>query len=147
MRIDPKLPASAMKTYSILAPTPTHFRPATCAELDCPQHVHGWLTTVDERTDLGQGQAYYIRKQSGRRFTEVRTPLGLTEFTFEAGQRCFRAGEHQTRLERPEIFVVRDGDHRGNPRGTATRRHASAADWQDDFASHQQTLADKFQEG
>lgn len=146
-RIEPKLPAGAMKTYGILAPASTHFRVATCAEIDCPPHLYGWTTTVDERTELGQSQAHYIRKQSGRRFTETRNALGLTEFTFEAGQKCFKAGDHQARLERPEIFVVRDGDHRGNPRGTATRKHASAADWQDDFAHHQQTLADKFQEG
>ncbi len=146
MRIDPKLPASAMKTYRILAPQATHFRPATCAEMDCPAYVNGWSTTIDETSELGQKQAHYIRKQSGRRFTAARNPLGLTVFTFEAGQKCFRAGEHQTRLERPEIFVVRDGDHRGNPRGTETRRH-TADTWVDDFAHHQQSLADKYEEG
>lgn len=146
-RMEPKLPADAMKTYGILAPVSTHFRPATCAEIDCPNYLNGWTTTVDERTELGQKQAHYITKQSGRRFTVHHFASGLTEFTFEAGQKCFKAGDHQTRLERSEIFVVRDGDHRGNPRGTQTRKHASAADWQEDFAEHQQTLADRLNEG
>ncbi len=107
----------------------------------------GWTTLIDERTELGMGQAYYIRKQSGRRFREMRQADGRTEFLFEPGQRCFKSHEHRIRIERPEIYVVRDGDARGNPRGTAARRHASAADWQEDFAEHQQTLADRFKEG
>ncbi len=146
----PRLPASAMKTYEINAPLSTHFRPATCEEMDCPAYVHGWSTTVDESTELGQGQAYYIRNESRRRYSEIRglSPTDRrTTFRFEPGQRCFKSDEHRTRIERPEIYVVRDGDARGNPRRTATRRHASAADWQEDFAEHQQTLSDRAKEG
>ena len=69
-RIDPQLPTDAMKTYSIMAPKSTHFRKATCAEMDCPSYLHGWATIIDERTELGQEQAHYIRKLSGRKFTE-----------------------------------------------------------------------------
>ena len=94
---------------------------------------------------------HYIRKNSGRRFVESRVlsdeGVPLTAFRFEAGQRCFRADEHRARLERPEIYLVRDGDWRGNPRGTEPRRHASAADWVDDFANHQETLANRLKEG
>ena len=133
-------------------PAPTsRARAATCAEVDCGAYLHGWQTTVDESTDLGQGQAHYIRKNSGRRFVESRVlsdeGVPLTAFRFEAGQRCFRADEHRARLERPEIYLVRDGDWRGNPRGTEPRRHASAADWVDDFANHQETLANRLKEG
>lgn len=143
----PALPATAVKTYAISAPLATHFRPATCAEMDCPQYLNGWRTLVDERIELGMAQAYYIRKELGHRFRETRTETGLTAFTFEPGQRCFKSHLHRTRIERPEIFLVREGDWRGNPRGTETRRHASPADWQDDFAQHQQTLANRLKEG
>lgn len=142
-----RLPPEALKTYAINAPLSTHFRPATCAEAGCPAYLHGWRTIVDTRSDLGQGQAYYIRKELGHRFTEIRMPTGLTEFTFEPGQRCFKSDSHRIRLERPEIYVVRDGDARGNPRRTAARIHGSAADWQEDFATHQETLANRMKEG
>lgn len=144
-RIPPQLPAGAMKTYQILQPPQTHFRPATCLEVDCFGYTNGWRTVVDESTDLGQRQAHYIRKESRRKYTETRDPAGLTAFEFEAGQRCFQT--HHKSLERPAIYLVRDGDWRGNPRNTTPRKHDNPDDWVDDFASHQQALADKHQEG
>lgn len=133
-----------MKTYGIVAPKATHFRPATCAEVDCPNYTGGWRTTVDESTELGQAQGHYIRNEAGRRYTEVRE-ASMTTFTFEAGQTCFR--EHETRLDRPEIYVVRDGDFRGNPRGTAPRVHQDPQAWVDDFGEHQERLADRMGRG
>jgi hypothetical protein len=146
-RIEPAMPAEAYKTYSIVAPRSTHWVDATCAEVDCVHYLHGWQSVIDEATELGQRQAYYIRKQSGRAFREERRPDGLTAFTFEAGQPCFAAQRHQRRLDRPELYIVRDGDHRGNPRGTPQRQHVRAADWVEDFAEHQQQLADEHQKG
>lgn len=148
-RIDPVMPAAAYKTYRIVAPAPTHFREATCAEVQCPDYVHGWQSAIDERTDLGQQQAHYIRTLSGRRFREEQPGEGAVLFVFDAGQQCFHAGEHRVRIdpEQPPIYLVQDGDHRGNPRGTQTRRHVRAADWVDDFAEHQSTLRDEQQKG
>ena len=150
-RVDPQLPAGAYQTYAVTAPLATHFRAATCAEAGCRAHAGGWRTAVDERTDLGQGQAHYIRAEAGRRFVEHPQedaggqPTGLTCFEFEAGQRCF--GEHRVRADRPEIYTVRGGDWRGDPAGGGTRRHASYADWLDDFGSHQQHIADQVERG
>lgn len=144
-RLEAKLPTAAMKTYQILAPAASHFRPATCAELDCPAHAHGWRTTLDESTDLGKTQAWYIRNKSRRRFVEDRDQApGLTTFTFEPGQKCF--AQHQERLDRPALFVVRGGDWRGNPTGES-RMHANGDDWVDEFANHQDKLADQIQQG
>lgn len=140
-RVKPQMSAASYKTYEVRAPRSSHFRRATCAEMDCPHHLGGWKTTVDERTDLGKAQAHYIRKESGRRSTEHRDEHGMTVFTFEAGQECFQSQNHYTRLERDEIFLVRDGDWRGNPRGTGARRH-NADTWLDDFANHQDALAE-----
>jgi len=142
-RIEPNMPPDAYRTYRILSPQSTHFRPATCAEAECPAHLNGWQSTVDETTVLGQQQAHYIRKQSGRGFTEGRLPGGLTCFTFEAGQDCF-AGGHQVRLDRPEHYFVADGDWRavGN-----RRQHANARDWVEDFGEHQLRIADQIERG
>lgn len=146
-RVTPALPPAAMKTYGIVAPRPTHWRAATCAEADCVNHLNGWQTKVDESTELGQQQAAYIRAGSGRRFTEDRDDVGLTVFTFEAGQTCFRGDEHTVRVDRPEIYVVRDGDHRGNPRGTKPRIHNDPQGWVDDFGEHQERIADMRERG
>lgn len=144
-RIDPKLPVEAVKTFQIAAPLSTHFRPSTCEEAGCGKHREGWLSLIDEGTDLGKKQAWYIRNQSGRQFKEDRNQMpGLTAFIFEPGQQCF--AQHKTRLDRPEFYIVRDGDWRGNPTGQR-RQHANADDFVDDFANHQQVLADAIQEG
>lgn len=136
-RIQPQMPAHAYTTYEILAPAATHFRVGTCDEAGCLAQRHGWTTTVDETTDLGARQAHYIRRQSGRRFVESRE-AGLTVFTFEAGQKCFAT--HKVNLERPELYVVRGGDFRGNPRGEV-RRHSRPDSWVNDFAEHQDRIA------
>lgn len=162
-RVTPALPVSAMKTFQVVSPISTHFRPATCAETECDAYVHGWMTLADESSDRGRRVAHYIRKESGRRFGEEQVPgleflarwpdmaagfpqppALLTVFTFEAGQRCFSADEHRVRI-RPERFVERGGDWRGNPR-REVREH-TAASWTDAFAEHQDRLKTAIQRG
>lgn len=144
-RILPRLGADKVKTYQLLAPVSTHRRPATCAEVECQAHAFGWRTTVDESNMLGQAQAHYIRRESGRSFTESRGQDGLTAFVFVAGQKCF--GEHTVTLERDPIFVVKDGDFRGNPRGTRPRIHDHPEHWVEDFAEHQDRIATEINRG
>lgn len=139
-RIEPTFPVGAYQTYRIRR-QPDRWQRAACESVDCAAWRNGWETTVDERTDLGMSQAAYIRQKSGRTFRELRTGDGLTVFRFESGQRCF--AEHRTR---PELYVVRAGDWRGNPTGWA-RRHERAADWVEDFGEHQQLIADQQQRG
>jgi hypothetical protein len=141
---EPKLPPEHTKTYQILQPRATHYRKATCMEVHCEFMADGWVSAIDESTDLGQAQGYYIRHESGRRFTEEKSESGLTLFVFVAGQKCFQ--QHVVSLDRTPKYVVRDGDHRGNPRGSSPIVR-NARDWTDDFSNHQQTLSDKFNEG
>lgn len=138
-RVAPALPAAAYKTYAIASPISTHYRDGTCAEAGCMAHQYGWQTAVDESSEIGQRQAHYIRKQSGRRHTERHTEAGLTAFEFEAGQRCF--AQHKVPLERPEFYVVRGGDWRGDPRGEGTYMHTGPDSWVNDFGDHQDRLA------
>ena len=135
-RIPPAGPTSAYKTYSIDAPAPTHFRDASCHEVSCQNHLFGWQTAVDESTSLGLEQAHYIRRLAGRPYQEVKED-GMTTFIFPAGAECF--AHHQLRLEREEVFVVRGGDHRGNPRGDV-RIHDNPDSWVNDFAEHQDRI-------
>jgi hypothetical protein len=143
-RLDPAMPVTAYKTYQVAAPLATHYRTARCEEVDCGQQANGWASPIDESTDLGKQQAWYIRNQSGRRYRENRNLLpGLTVFEFEPGQQCF--AEHHVPLDRPALYVVRDGDWRGNPTGRTARRRPD--DWVDDFATHQDKLKTELEKG
>lgn len=142
-RIDPKLPAEHMKTYAISAPISTHHRKATCREVDCEAWRYGWKTLLDVTTDIGVRQAKYITGTSGRAHTVLNKGTTL-EFTFPPGQQCFAA--HTVPLEREPLYVVRGGDFRGNPRGTAPRQ-LLAPHWVDDFANHQDTIATALGDG
>lgn len=137
-RIEPKLPASAMQTYVIDAPLSTHFRRATCAEVNCRAAENGWKMTLDLTTDLGKRQARYIKYSSGRRYEVAEQRDGLVTLVFPGGQECFSA--HQVRLDRLERFLVKGGDHRGNPRGQQTRVHTKPEHWIEDFQENTDRL-------
>lgn len=111
--------------YRIRKPRSTHTRRATCDEVGCEMQRDGWISAIDERTSVGQEQAYWIRSVSGRRFTEGRGPDGLTRFHFPPGQACF--GEHRVDLERePDYLRLSTG---------STARRLTAEQWVDDQAT------------
>jgi hypothetical protein len=136
----PRGPASAYKSYVIVSPRDTTVRTA-CEDAGCKHWREGWESLIDERTDLGKQQAHYIRQESRRSFTEKRTAEGLTVFRFESGQRCF--ADHRTR---PERYIERGGDFRGNPRGDRLM-HTRAADWVESSSIHQDRLAEAIKRG
>jgi hypothetical protein len=140
-RIMPALPVTAMKTYAVLAPAATHFRAATCEEVGCAAYLSGWRVRVEGLP----AEMVHAARTSGRRFVETRIAQGETWLVFEAGQRCFRSTTHRVRVARPEIYLVRGGDWRGNPSGQSLRR--SPDDWVDDFANHQDKLAHRLEQG
>lgn len=146
-RVDPPAGPEAFKTYQIVAPLGSHFRKVTCQQLQCQGWKHGFRSVIDVTTELGARQADYLRsKVHGRTFTEAKAGEGLVAFTFPPGQACFRSEQHRVALDRPAVYVVRDGDHRGNPLGTAPVRR-NAADWVEDFGEHQQMIADRREKG
>lgn len=149
MRIQPALPVTAMKTYALDAPQASHYRRATCQEVDCVNYANGWRSAFDVTDPEKAVAAKAVRDHSGRLFTleEIRGGSGRIErvvFTFAPGQECFQ--RHSVPLERDPILSVRDGDFRGNPSGFV-RIHTSVADWVDDFATHQQHIADQINKG
>ena len=142
-RIAPLLPAAAMKTYEVALPRRSHWRPATCQEVGCQHYQHGWATTVlpesgDEAAIRASGRAWARRE---------RVEGGFVRYVFAPGTICFAAGRHVLPLERPAIYRVRGGDWRGNPRGIPTRTHVRAGDFVEDWALHQQELADGLAQG
>jgi hypothetical protein len=153
-RLPPKLAVTAMQTYEIRSPKSTHFRPATCAEVECPRYMKGWRTIVP----ADSAAAGFIRRDKTRRHTEERQPGGLTCFDFGPGQECFdwcadqdclvRAGadhHHHAPVGRPEHYLLRGGDWRQNL--GIKRTHKKPEDWVDDFASHQERIAEAVKRG
>lgn len=142
-RIQPQLPVEAVKTYQVASPIRSHYRRASCKEVRCPNYEHGWRTVLPASShDL-----IATLRRSGRKITsETVRPDGMVEFIFEAGQPCFESSKHVTSLEREPLYIVKGGDWRGNPRGERMR-HANADDFVDDFANHQQKLADRMEQG
>lgn len=123
----------AYQTWS----TRWYWRQATCEEVDCEQWRQGWVTAVDESTDLGRRQADYIRYHSRRAFRVVTTPAGWTAFEFPAGQTCFSVGKHRVSAEREPLYVAQAGDWRG------TAGRARVYDRGDQFADDLHTHTDK----
>lgn len=140
-RLNPAMPTQAYDTYRLVAPVNTHYRDATCVEVDCPNYINGWKTVVDTSSVLGARQAQYIRMQSGRSFTVMESGPMVT-FTFPAGQRCFSG--HKVPLEREPLYVVRGGDWRAV---TRSPRRVDASEWRDRFEENQGVLHDAIEKG
>lgn len=132
------LPPGMMQTYQIAAPVSTHWRRATCAEVNCQAAERGWQMVLDLTTELGQKQARYIKHQSGRRYEIADQRDGLVTLIFRGGQECF--AEHKVRTDRPEIYRVRPGDRRGNTTGQPARVHTKPEHWIEDFQENSARL-------
>jgi hypothetical protein len=63
----------------------------------------------------------------------------LTAFEFAAGQQCFAS--HKVSLERPEFYLVRGGDWRGDPTGLGAQLFSGPDPWVNDFGEHQDRIA------
>src|SRR5258708_11320422 len=119
LRVAPGGPAGAMKAYQIAAPVAAHWRPASCEEAECLAYLHGWQTSCDESTELGQRQVAYIRHDKTRKHAERRAETGLTVFEFGPWQKCFRP--HRVPNPRPGRSLATGGDFPGYPLRIAPR--------------------------
>lgn len=141
-RIPPQGRVQDYKTYQIVSPLSTHWEPATCQQVDCPEYLHGWRVKIEGLPP----EMVHAARTSGRKFSELEISANEHWLVFEAGQSCFRAALHRRLLDKQEVFIVRDGDFRGNPTGNV-RRHTRPEDWTEDFAEHQDKLAQQTQQG
>lgn len=124
-------PAHQRRTYQIDQPLQTHYRLATCQEVDCRDYANGWVNGFDLTDPEKAAAARWVRDHSGRKFTAQLTD-GKVVLTFPAGQTCFKT--HRVPLDRPPIMIVRGGDHRGNPRRERIV-HTSAESFVDQWAT------------
>jgi len=148
-RMEPAGPAHAYETFQIHTPRgPETHRPATCAEVNCEHWLNGWQTLIDA-TNTDQLEAL---RTSGRPYTEVvddGQPFKLVRvFTFEPGIPCFRASTHRkaVRPDLPQLFVVRNGDWRGNVTGER-RIHQRPDDWVENLQESTESLREAIERG
>jgi hypothetical protein len=132
------------QTYQIAAPHQTHYRPATCEEVDCERYLNGWRVDVQA---LSEQQRHAIIT-SCYQFTQVDevddAGVQLIFWEFAAGQRCFQASNHQLPSGRPALFLVRQGDYRASK---VIHQYRDPESWRDDFAEHQDKWATIAQRG
>lgn len=141
-RIPPQGQVQDYKTYQVMSPLSTHWRPATCIEINCPDYLNGWRVRIEGLPV----EMVHAARTTGRKYVELDVSENEHWFIFEAGQPCFRASEHRALLDKQEIFIARDGDFRGNPTGNV-RKHTDPSFWLEDFAEHQDRLAMRIQQG
>lgn len=139
----PSLPPQAKKTYSIRAPVATHWRSATCEEVECELYTDGWRLRKELLSETDT--AYII--STGRQYMELDVADGETWLVFEPGTPCllqwatgqsFTERHHKVQV-RPGIYLLTPGDWRmwcGQP-----YRFDRADQWVDDFGTHQERLA------
>lgn len=144
-RPDPVAPVQAYRTYQIVAPQETHWRPATCAEVDCPNWRNGFKVPVPAGEE-GDKRAHLI-KTSGKPYRVEPGEDGIRWAVFPEGTACFSEPTHRVQY-RPERYIVRPGDWRGNPGGRgAVREHTRPADWVEDVALHTAKVFDELRKG
>jgi hypothetical protein len=124
-------------------PLSTHWRPVSCEEYECDQWVMGWDTVVDTSTELGKKQHHFLTHDRSRSYTMTKEGFTLVRFHYGPGNRPFAGPkhDHKVRVARQPNLLVVGGDWRGNPNRTPTTVHCNPEDWADDFANHQNKLA------
>lgn len=139
-RPTPRLHTQAYKTYRIMSPLSTHYRPATCAEVECKAYTEGWTY---KKADLDE-RLLYLVTHAGKAYKQIGFGQD-TYLVFAPGQPCFQAPTHRVPLERPAFFVAGRGDYRSFSLRRAEK--LSADNWVDSFATHQDHLKTFFERG
>lgn len=133
-RPTPTLGVSKMVTYAVKSPVSTHTRPATCAEIECVVWCAGFTLTLPVGSDKIEHVKQLMRGELDgiqRLDAKVQRDGNLVHIRFAKGTPCLSATRHRVSLNRPELYVVRGGDWRGNT--GVLRKHTKPEHWVEDF--------------
>lgn len=134
------------QTYRILAPVATHWRSATCEEVECGLFADGWRL----RKELVNERDLDFIKRSRRQFIELDLSEGEIWLVFAPGTPCllqwatglpFTERHHKLPTGRPEFYTVQPGDFR--MRCGEARVFDRGDQWVDDFACHQDRILER----
>jgi hypothetical protein len=134
-------PEGAFVSFGMRAPLRTHFIELPCAVAQCYRYVHGWTTILDPgREEHLIFIQHIVSGRSERRYTRgENTPEGYMQFHFTPGQPCFQNSHFERDWERPELYVVRQGDYR-TPHNQRDPKAMSPDNWLEAFAKNQNAL-------
>ena len=133
--------ANFYETYAVRSPLRTHYRKATCQEVQCPAYTNGWHYRIEHLTP----ELLYAALHSGRKYRQVDVTEGESYLVFEPGQICFDYKTHYLPLERPEFYFV--GRGRGSTFSHRRAAQYTAQNWVDKFAEKLSSLQDEIKKG
>lgn len=147
-RITPAVGPEHYRSYTISMPLSSHWRLATCEEVDCLQYLQGFVQLVDVSTDLGLRQYEYLAKKDKDRSPIIhRVNMYDFRFVYRPGTPCMRRGDHRLPIGREPLYLVQGGDWRGNPLQIPVRRHKKVDFWVEDFALNQIRISEVQKKG
>lgn len=126
-----RLEPDRYRTFQIAAPRATHWRRASCEEVECERYATGWIVDIEALTEQQRQHVLASRYQ----FRETDWD-GKRVWHFAAGQPCFEG--HQVPVGRPALYLVRNGDWRASE---IVHEHRTPEAWRDDCAEHQDRWA------
>lgn len=133
------IPRQLRQTFRAVRPIKTHFRVATCKEVNCPRFLGGFQSIVPN----GSAQASYMRddlQMSGhfcnRPHQERIHSDGMVAFDFPPGTECFT--EHKTLVGRDDLFMIET---------VTARRRVQPNQWQDEINANAYSINKAQKEG
>ena len=146
-RLVSKVAPENYKTYFWSRPLSTHWRPATCEEVQCEDFMNGFMFTCDISTDLGRRQYEYLTHDRERTYTIDEDGPYLRNFIYGPGNRGFAGDRHAHRLPvgREPLLSVRAGDWRKYLAPPV--HHKYVDDWVEDFSENQEAIQKVIQRG
>lgn len=142
IRPEPKMPTHLYKSYVVKSPISTHFRLATCEEVECNAYTNGWTY---RKADLDESLLHIVT-HAGKSFREATlNATGDVFLVFEPGQECFQASTHRMTLDRPEFYFAGRGDWRSFSHRKAQQFNVD--DWVDSFANHLDKINREIEKG
>ena len=113
--------------YQVTWPKESHWRRATCDEVDCPRYLLGWTTTVEADSP----QYDFVRADKERHYRAEVTGDGLITLHYPAGQRCF-GSNHWAKID-PERGPWLTKNLWGLEAGRVEHNAMEPARWVDEF--------------
>ncbi len=139
-RIAPAAGPENFKTYSWSRPLSTHWRKATCEEVQCEDFTNGFVFTCDISTPLGERQYNYCSHDRERSYTIDEEGPYIRHFIYPPGNRGFAGNKHDHRLPvgREPLYAVRAGDWRKYLAPPV--QHKYVDDWIEDMSENQNRI-------
>lgn len=148
-----RLPAHRRKTFVYDTPSDTHYRKATCAEVECSKYANGFAIPITPSQDIEAFEGtlkqagYTFARGEGPEHLAAEYPAGTRWLVFPPEQRCLESfkNPHRIALDHDPIVSIRGGDFR---MFTGDNQHFNRVDdWVDALQESTQRLHEEIEKG